>query len=168
MGFIKATDTKGSQKSEIGVWIKTPSGKKVLNIIGEVEKLKRDRRRRRSSDFITLMTISREPRFVVSYNLSTHKLNLVFRGGVHFAYTPLDSEVLLKLLSVSYMHKAYSNHKFSGNVIIASPEEMPVIQWHVGEMLKKIKLARKERYKRWNARRRRKFGPQAKLKRRKV
>lgn len=157
LGYISASKLRGSRKQEFEFSLHNEAGKQIFKSTGEVETLGFDKRRRRKShDYVSLTALSQKPRLDLTFNLSSHDFFLVHHGGVHFFYMPLNGEILTKLLTICHMSKTYDL------LSLQKIGALPVgVSYFLEEFSKKIKAARKRRFKAWNMRRRRRYGPQA-------
>jgi hypothetical protein len=145
MGYITATGLRGSRKQQVKIELDNETGRPIIKIAGEVETLGMDKRRKRNRDCVTLSRLSQTPHFDLTYNLSNRQLKIMYHGGIHYAYFPLDTEIVEKINAA---------HALSAN---APREENPpselLRRWFDSEFRNKITEARKRRFRLWNMRR---------------
>ncbi|MGD0177593.1 MAG: hypothetical protein ABSA50_12930 [Candidatus Bathyarchaeia archaeon] len=144
MGYIRATGLKGSRKQQVKIELDNETGKPIFKIAGEVETLGLDKRRKKNRDCVTLSRLSQTPHFDLTYNLSSRQLKIMYHGGVHYAYFPLDEEIYAKIAAAHELSaKPYGEE--------APPSDL-LLRWYSNEFRNKIIQARKRRFRQWNMR----------------
>jgi hypothetical protein len=98
MGKIKVKGMKGLQKKSLVVSLVTSLGKRKDIVVAEVEKLKFDKRKRGNKKYVTLCRIGNMPYISLTKNIQTGGYSVVFQGGGHYYWLPLDDYDRLRLI----------------------------------------------------------------------
>jgi hypothetical protein len=141
--FIRASGTKGFKKSEVEVVVRNPQGQARRILLAEVSWIKPDKRHRRRRDYVTVMSLSQNPRSDLTYNVATNRFSITFHSGLHHGYIVLD-----ELKEDAFMAVLYSllsrSRGFSSNLLEGLFDQLPVItKYFIMEFQRKIKAARR-------------------------
>lgn len=89
---------KGLQKKSLVVSLVTPTGKRRDIVIAEVDQLKFDKRKKGNKKYVTLCRIGNMPYIAVTQHVVTGRYSIVFQGGGHYYWLPLDDYDRLRLI----------------------------------------------------------------------
>lgn len=144
---IRASGTKGFQKSEVEVIVRGPTGKSRQILLAEVRDLKRDRRHKKRPEYVTFLALSRYPRCDLTYNVATNRFSITFHSGFHHGYVVLDELGEAALAAVLYSLTSRSRGN-SSNKLDPPYKSLPIItKYFVQQFNKKIRAARRTWHK---------------------
>lgn len=144
---IRASGTKGFQKSEVEVVVRGPTGKSRQILFAEVQNLKKDRRHKKRPEYVTFMSLSQHPRCDLTYNVATDRYSITFHSGFHHGYVVLDDLGEAALAAVLYSLTSRSRG-FSSNKLDPPYNRLPIItKYFLQQFKKKIRAARKHWHK---------------------
>jgi hypothetical protein len=155
--YIRTAGLRGFQKNEVEVLVRNPQGQERQVLFGELLTIRRDRRHHKRSDYVTVFSLSREPRSDITYNLATGVFSITFhQGRMHryIAFKEGKEEALTALLYL-FLHRS-KRHILQK--IGASYKDLPILsKYYVQTFRTKIRMAQRRRFQ--SARRRRSKRP---------
>ena len=151
---IQASGTKGFQKSEVEVVVRSPTGQSRQILFAEVRNIKKDRRHKKRPEYVTLHSLSRSPRCDLTYNVATNRYSITFHSCFHHGYVVLDDLGEAALSAILYSLTSRSKRHFIQ--FIGPPyKSLPIItKYFIQQFNKKIRTARRHWHKSARAHRR--------------
>ena len=141
--YIRTAGLKGFPKSEVEVIVRSPSGQQRQVLIAELSKIRRDRRRRKRRDYVTVCSLSQEPRSDLTYNISTRCFSITFHMGYHHGYIKLDEEREAAFIAVLYL-LLHRNKRLFLQLIGCHYNRLPMLsKYYIQRFKRHIKTARR-------------------------
>ena len=151
--YIRTSGLRGFRKTKVRVLVENEQGHERELLVGELQRVKQDKRHRKRRDYVTLLSLSKYPRIDLTLNIATHRLSVNFWLGFHHGYAVVEEEDVAKLMGVfSYLYPRYRGTLMTITRNISFYHKI-IAEWYYHQTRKKVIAARSAWFRSAKARR---------------